>query len=233
MSDRGPNPDQMPVGGRPDEPDATYRDASYLGTSEDDEEEVQDLGFIVEDRRDERAMLTDGWQRLDDLDTDEPLETNRTGKIPGARQLREEGADDEWFATDYHVDHAAGEEQEADFAATSMLESDPDMNAGMDDFTDETLTELDGDPERVGIRGRAPGVVAGLGTSVPQDIGKGGFAIRDNPLMQPENRPISDERLSDEATGRRDVDDMGSDAELDALADRAAWVMEQRGDRGE
>jgi hypothetical protein len=163
----------MPVGGEPEPTDTTYRDARYLGTSEDDEEEVQDLGFIVEDRRDQRIMLTDGWQRLDDLDTDESLASNRQGAIPGADQLRAQGAPGEWFATDYRVDHAVGEAQEADFVATSMVESDPETNAGMDDATDESFDQLDGNPRRTNLLGRAPGVVAGLGSSLPQDLGKG------------------------------------------------------------
>ena len=47
--------------------------------------------------------------------------------------------------------------------------------------------------------------------------------------MQPEGRPISGELLSDEALGLRDVDEMGSDAELEALADRAARDAERGG----
>src|SRR3954447_14384054 len=65
MSDRGPNQDMTDTSGqakREQTPDATYRDATYLGTSEDDEDdEVQDLGFIVEDRDDRRTLLTESW----------------------------------------------------------------------------------------------------------------------------------------------------------------------------
>jgi len=231
MSDRGPNQDKMPVGGEPERRDATYRDATYLGTSPDDEEEVQDLGFIVEDRRDPRTTLTESWQRLDDLDTDEPLETNRSGRIRHAQRLHDQGAPDEAFATDYQVSHAAGEAQEEDFVRTSMLSSDPDMNDGAEDFTDESFAERDGDPVAASLRGRAPGVAPGLGSTLPQDLGRGGFQIRDNPLMQPEGDPVSGEQLSDEALGLRDVDEMGNDTELDALADRAAREMERGGDQ--
>ena len=59
--------------------DQKYRDESYLGDPEDDtkETEIQDLGFIVEDRDDRRIRTVDGlWDRLDNLDTDEALEVN-------------------------------------------------------------------------------------------------------------------------------------------------------------
>ena len=39
--------------------------ASYLGTDAGDEEEVRDLGFIVDDHDDRRIMLTGDRQRLD------------------------------------------------------------------------------------------------------------------------------------------------------------------------
>jgi len=180
--DRGPNQDQVQLGPRDDEEDGTYRDASYLGTSEDDEEEVRDLGFIVEDHDDRRANLTDGWQRLDDLDTNEPLETNRSGPIPHETALRERGASAEAFATDYHVNHAHAERQEEDFVETSMLDTDPDMNEGMDDFTDESFRSVDGATGVTDITGRVTGVGDGAGTAVPQDIARGGFEVRDNPL---------------------------------------------------
>ncbi len=56
------------------------------------------------------------------------------------------------------------------------------------------------------------------------DIGSEGFQVRDNPLMQRQdpNQPISNERLSDEALGLREEDEMGSDEELERLADAAA-----------
>ena len=36
----------------------------------DDEEEVFDLGFIIDDRDDRRDSLLASWQPLDDMDTD-------------------------------------------------------------------------------------------------------------------------------------------------------------------
>src|SRR5262245_23760651 len=55
MTDRGPDQDQMKIGAREKTRDSKYRDATYLGTDEEDEEEVRDLGFIVEDHDDRRA----------------------------------------------------------------------------------------------------------------------------------------------------------------------------------
>jgi hypothetical protein len=231
MSDRGPNQDLMPLGRQPQKEDETYEDATYLGTSQADDVEVQDLGFIVEDHDDRRATLTDGWQRLDDLDTNEPLETNRSGPIPHEVSLRAGGVSEERFATDYHVSHALGEQQEEDFVATSMLETDPEMNAGMDDFTDETLSDIHGGSIATDLYGHVGGVAYGFGTSLPQDAGLEGFQIRDNPLMQDAEEPVSGEDVSDEALGVRDVDEMGSDEALDALADLAARDVERRGGR--
>jgi hypothetical protein len=227
MRDEGPNQDQVPLGETDEEEDATYRDASYLGTDPADDEEVRDLGFIVDDHDDRRIEFPGPWQRLDDLDTDEALETDPHGRIPHEKELIERGLPPEAFATDYNVSHAAGERQEEDFVETSLLESDPDSEAGVRDDTDETIPGEDGQLLTTGITGHVPGVITGLGTSVPQDAGLGGFEIRDNPLMQPVEEPISDERLSDEALGLRDVDEMGSDEELDRLADRAARLEEQ------
>jgi hypothetical protein len=227
MTDRGPDQDRMPVGEPEDEQDATYRDASYLGTDPEDEEEVRDLGFIVEDHDDRRARFPAEWERLDDLDSDEALETDPAGRIPHERELIRRGLPPEAFATDYNVSHADGERQEEDFVETSLLDADPDAEAGLQDDTDETIPGEDGQFLVTGIRGEVPGVVAGLGTSVPQDAGLDGFEIRDNPLMQPVGQPISGENLSDEALGLRDVDEMGSDEELDRLADRAAREAEK------
>jgi hypothetical protein len=227
MTDRGPDQDRMPVGEPDDEMDATYRDASYLGTDEEDEEEVRDLGFIVEDHDDRRLEFPGPWERLDDLDTDEALETNPTGAVPHERALIERGLPPEAFAIDYNVSHAAGERQEEDFVETSMLETDPDAEVGVQDDTDETIVGEDGQLLTTGITGQVPGVVRGLGTAVPQDAGLGSFEISDNPLMQPVGEPVSGEKLSDEALGLRDVDEMGSEADLDRLADQAARAEER------
>jgi hypothetical protein len=228
-TDRGPNQDAMPQGGQAEKTDATYRDATYLGTSEDDEEEVRDLGFIVEDHDDRRAHLTGGWQRLDDLDTNEPLETNRSGPIPHETALRERGASEEWFATDFHVSHADAEAQEEDFVETSMLGVDPEMNEGDDDFTDESIADIHGVAASTDIYGQVAGVGAGLGTSVPQDLGRGGFQIRENPLASSAGEPVSGDLLSDDAMALRDGDGAGSEAAQEALAERAAQDAERGG----
>ena len=183
MADRGPNQDEVKIG-RVDRDDPTYRDASYLGTDQDDEEEVQDLGFIVEDHDDRRTTLHESWQRLDALDTDEPLETNRSGKIPHAVSMREAGNPPDSFASDYNVRNASAEEQEEDFIETSLLAEDPDMNAGAQDSTTDTMGDIHGDPLATDILGHVPGVADGLGASVPQDLGSGGFQIEDNPLVE-------------------------------------------------
>lgn len=226
MADRRPNQDEMVIGGQrrdeTPETDATYRDASYLGTSADDDEEVRDLGFIVDDHDDRRATLTGDWQRLDDLDTDEPLETHRTGAIPHSVSMRERGAPRDWFATDFHEDNAVAEQQEQDFVTTSMLPVDPEMKDGTDDFTDESLHDLHGAARTTDIAGHVTGIGYGFGTSLTQDLGRDGFDVRDNPLVQPEGSPISDDRVSHAGLGTLDVDEMADEGELDLLVEIAA-----------
>jgi hypothetical protein len=211
--------------------DHKYEDESYLGDPEDDElePEVQDLGFIVDDRDDRRIQLVDEtWDRLPDLDTDEALGVNADQPIP--LDERSGAPPVEAFATLYNVGHYEGEEQEEDFVETSMLATDPDGGAGAADFTSDSDLDDDGRLEATGLGGHAAGIARGFGTSLPMDIGAGGFQVRDNPLMQPvdPHQPISDDRLSDEALGLRDVDEMGSEEELDRLADEGAREAERR-----
>jgi hypothetical protein len=215
--------------------DQKYRDESYLGDPKDDdaEPEVRDLGYIVEDRHDQRALTIDGsWERLDDLDTDEALEVGEDEPLPLHPGDGEPPTDA--FATLYNLDHLDGEEQEENFVETSMLATDPDGGAGADDYTSSADLDDDGRLETTDIAGHAAGIAPGFGTSIPMDIGSGGFQMRDNPLMQPQDpdQPISSTRLSDEALGLRDVDEMGDEKELERLADQAARGAE-KGSTGE
>jgi hypothetical protein len=211
--------------------DHKYRDASYLGDPADDTEEpeVHDLGFIVDDRDDRRIRTVDGsWERLEELDTDEGIGVNKAAPVP-----LEEGdglPPPEAFASLYNLSHVEAEQQEEDFVETSMLPVDPMGGAGSDDFTSSADLDDDGRLETTDIEGQVPGVARGFGTSVPMDIGAGGFQIRDNPLMrsQDPDQPISDEAVSDEALGLRDVDEMGEEEDLDRLADLGAGEEERR-----
>lgn len=210
--------------------DQKYRDESYLGDLEDDnaEPEVRDLGFIVDNRDDRRARTVDGtWERLEDLDTDEPLEEGEDEPLPLRKGDGEPSPDA--FASLYNLHHVDGEEQEEDFVETSMLAIDPDGGAGADDYTSSADLDADGRLETTDIAGHAPGIARGFGTSVPMDIGSGGFQIGDNPLMQPQDpdQPISNTRLSDEALGLRDVDEMGAEVDLERLANEAAREEEK------
>ena len=56
-----------------------------LTTIREDEVEVYDLGFIVEEHDERRMGLLEHWQRLETLDTDEALETNRRGRYQKKR----------------------------------------------------------------------------------------------------------------------------------------------------
>jgi hypothetical protein len=177
--------------------DPTYEDATYLGTDPQDEEEVRDLGFIVDDHDDRRVSMLDGWQRLDDLDTNEPLETNRSGSIPHAVGLRERGVSPERFATDYNEQNAVAEEQEEDFVRTSMLSADPEMNDGDEDFTSDSIQGMHGQTLATDIAGGVVGPADGLGTHIAQDLGSGGFQIMDNPLTNGPEMGLLRGELSD------------------------------------
>jgi hypothetical protein len=224
MADRGLDQDKMVIGRGP------RQDEDYWSAGGRDEEEVHDLGFIVEDHDDRRGTLTEHWQRLDELDTDEPLETNRSGPIPKQVGRQADPHSPEEFASDYHLQNAEAEAQEEDFARASMLLTDPDMDEDAEDFTSHTLETGDHRPLTTDITGHVTGVGYGFGTSLPQDGGEEGFEVRDNPLMQRQGAPVSGGRVSDEARGLRDVDEMGSEDELDWLAERAAQQMEAQGD---
>jgi hypothetical protein len=200
----------------------------------DDEEEVYDLGFIVDDHDDRRNDLLEPWQRLDTLDTDEALETDPDAPLPPeAAAMRREAVPNDWLPIDFHESNDAAESDEEEFATANQLLPDP-YEAGLTTVLgdeNDVANDLDRDaePDVVNILGHAPGIAAGFGSTVSQDIGPDGFQIRDNRLMAPAAEmeyPISTEPLSDEARGLRDVDEMGSDAELDRLADQAARVEE-------
>jgi hypothetical protein len=203
---------------------------------QDDEEEVHDLGFIIEDHDDRRGDLLEPFQRLETLDTDEPLETDPDGPLPPeAQRLRREGVPPDDYPVDFRSANRAAERDEDEFAAANQLVADPDadeLTTVLDD-ADDVAADLDRDdrPETVNILGHAPGIATGFGSEVPQDLGSEGFSVRDNPLMRPVHDtgyPISTERLSDEAVGLRDVDEMGPEPDLDRLADRGAALEEQR-----
>jgi hypothetical protein len=171
----------------------------HAATVRDDEEEVFDLGFIVDNRDDRRDSLLASWQRLDDLDTDEALETDPAGRLPDeAEALEQEGVPELEYPTDIRLATAEAEGDEEEFAGDNCLMDDPYAppvpdGMGVDDQTSEEDLDGNENPEIVSIRGRARGVVRGLGTSVPQDIGAGGFSVQPNRMNAPrpeEPRPL-------------------------------------------
>jgi len=217
------------------EPEPPPQDEEPTTVTENDQE-VYDLGYIVEDHDDRRTALLEHWQRLETLDTDEALETNPAGPLPEeVEALRREELPREWFPGDAYVENVEAEAGEAAFAEANRLLIDADAELVTRGATAEEVTAADLDrdqiPETVDLRGHVPGVTTGLGTSVPLDLGVEGFAIEENPLMVPVDAldyPVSTEKLSDEARGLRDVDEMGSEEELDLLADVGARLEERQ-----
>jgi hypothetical protein len=205
-------------------------------TVTENDQEVYDLSYIVEDRADRRTNLLEHWQKLESLDTDEPLETNPAVPLPEEVEvLRREDVPDEWFPGDAYVETVDAEAGEAAFAEANRLLTDPDAELVTQDVGAEEVaaTDLDHDqkPETVDLRGHVPGVTSGLGSSIPLDIGVEGFALEENPLVVPVAEleyPISTEQLSDEARGLRDVAEAGTEEELTRLADRGAWLEERK-----
>jgi hypothetical protein len=227
MRNPGPNQDPLLIDddtepGEPLEPGTYFRER-------DDEEEPQDLGFIVDDHDDRRGTLTENFQRLDDLDTNEPLETNRSGPIPHEAALRADPNPPDVFATDYHVSHEDGERQEEDFMETSMPQMEPDVDEDLNEDGEETLENVDGDPMGTDITGRVYGVADGMGTSMTLDFGRGGFQVEDNPLASAapdegllaarENGGELDDYDEDKQEDPRERVDLGADLDAAGFGD--------------
>jgi hypothetical protein len=214
------------------ESDAVLTEAPL--TVRDEEPEVHNLSFIVEEHEERRGRRLEPWERLQTLDTDEALETNPTGPLPvEARVLQREGVPTSWRPAELVVEDTAVEGDEEEFAEATRLLTDADAElqaaAGGGEGEGAAGLERENEPEEVDIEGHAAGITSGFGTSLPQDIGIEGFSVRDNPLLVPgagAEYPISAEPLSDEALGLRDVDEMGTDAELDQMADTASRLEE-------
>jgi hypothetical protein len=141
-------------------------------TVTENDREVYDLGYIVEDHADRRTSLLEHWQRLERLDTDEALETNAAGPLPEeVEALRREGLPEEWFPGDAYVENVEGEAGEAAFAEANRLLIDPDAELAARGPSAEEVAAADLDrdqkPETVDLRGHVPGITTGLGTSVP------------------------------------------------------------------
>lgn len=225
--ERGPTP--APIEEEP------LQDEEPTTVTENDRE-VYDLGYIVEDHTDRRTALLEHWQRLETLDTDEALETNPAGPLPEEVEvLRREALPQEWFPGDAYVENLAAEVEESAFAETNRLLIDADAELAMqgEDAGEIAAADLDRDqkPEMVDLQGHIPGITTGLGASLPLTLGVEGFAIEESPLVVPVEAleyPVSTEKLSDEARGLRDVDEMGTEEELDRLADVGARLEERQ-----
>jgi hypothetical protein len=153
----------------------------------EDEAEVYDLGFIVEDREDRRGGLLEHWQRLETLDTDEAMETDPRGALPEeARVLSRIGVPAAWHPAELSVEHADAEGSEQEFAESTGLLVDPaahsPKSAARRGGCAVPVRDRDQGPG-VGLHGYACGIATGFGTSIPQDIGVGGFAVGDNPVL--------------------------------------------------
>ncbi len=175
----GPNQDAMPLGGDAEVLGDFFQEGTRLGIDEEDEEEIHDLGFIVDDHDDRRVMLADGFQRLNDLDTNEALEINRSGPLPDEAARLASGVDPDRFATDFHRKNAVAEAQEQDWVQTSMMPTEAGDDEYQGDYTDETLRGIGNEILATDITGEVPGMASGLGTSLANDLGSTGFQIED------------------------------------------------------
>jgi hypothetical protein len=92
----------------------------------DDEEEVYDLGFIVEDRTDNRACLVTRWQRLEEPDAGRAAEEDPAEALPEEEETLLRGGllhEGRWAAVSRR--NAAAEIDEALFAARNGLDGAP------------------------------------------------------------------------------------------------------------
>jgi hypothetical protein len=119
---------------RAGEDPAPRRDTDRLWTEEpatirEDEQEVYDLGFIVENHDDRRAASLGCWQRLETLDTDEALETDPAGPLPEeAELLRNESALAAGQPDERPPAYAGAERSEEEFARSNHLLLDPEAS---------------------------------------------------------------------------------------------------------
>jgi hypothetical protein len=170
---------------RTSDTDALFQEE--LTTICDDEDEVYDLGFIVEEHDDRRGRLLPHWQRLETLDSDEALETDPRGTLPEeALSLRRSGVPSAWRPAVLSMEYADAERNEQEFAESTGLVVDPAVyrpksaarRGGRKVYVlDRNLAH------GVGLDGCVNGIAPGFGTSVPQDIGAGGFAVADHPVL--------------------------------------------------
>jgi hypothetical protein len=169
------------------ETDAVLEEA--LVTIREDEVEVYDLGFIVEEHDERRLGLLEHWQRLETLDSDEALETNRRGPMPEeALSLRRTGVPAAWRPGMRSVEHADAERNEQEFAETTGLLVDPAVDGpkSVAHRGGRAVCVPDRNrPPGVGLYGNANGIATGFGTSVTQDIGARGFAVGERPALVP------------------------------------------------
>ena len=158
-----------------------------LSTIREDEDEVYDLGFIVEEHDDRRGGLLAHWQRLETLDSDEALETDPRGALPEeALSLRRSGVPSAWRPGELSMDYADAERNEQEFAESTGLVVDPAVHSPKRPARrgGRTVYVLDRNlAYGVGLDGCVNGIAPGFGTSVPQDIGIGGFAVADHPVL--------------------------------------------------
>jgi hypothetical protein len=107
----------------------------------EDEAEVYDLGFIVEDHEDRRGGLLEHWQRLETLDTDEALETDPRGALPEeAWGLGRTGVPAAWRPAELSVAHVGAARSEQAFAKAARLLVDP----AVDGLTVRAATKRNG-----------------------------------------------------------------------------------------
>jgi hypothetical protein len=115
-------------------------------TIREDEEEVFDLGFIIEDHEDRRAAMFEHWQRLESLDTDEVIETDPGGALPEEiARMRRAGLPEEWYPSDALVTHARAERSEQEFAEANQLLVDPQVES-LAEMSHDTGTAAAPDP---------------------------------------------------------------------------------------
>lgn len=145
----------------------------------ENDDEIRNLSDLI-DARDDRTRNDIDAGRLvndSDLDIEEALTFPHKKREPSSADLTPTLSD---FDADARTASPADDPDDAsymtrdDFEA-SMLETDPDPNAGANE--DETLGQ--GEGRAADITGTVTGIARGMATHLPQDLGAGGFQIEE------------------------------------------------------
>jgi len=191
-------------------------------------DEVRSLGDLIDARENptqDDVAVREIKGDEDDLDIEDALTFPHKKKQP--REMTLDDVTD--FDGDARTSGANADDAEAEYATRedfvrAMNQTDPDADAGDDEEDYLDGTDLSHAP---GIEGTVTGAIRGLGTHLPQDLGRDGFQIiepeelqgeiHDPRLPEGEGHTFADARLEDpdDPASQRALEDADDDPAAD------------------